>query len=787
MSAYPIDEAIPALLEAFKQHRSVVLHAPPGAGKTTRVPLALEGRIVMLEPRRLAATNAARWMARSLGEPVGHSVGYTIRFERKVSPQTRIELVTEGILTRRMQGDPALEGVSYVIFDEFHERGLNTDLALALCLDIQRSLRDDLRILVMSATLDCEPIARLLNAPVVASEGRAYPVEERYLTSRTDGPLAPRVADAVRVALRETSGDMLVFMPGAGEIKAVARELSGLADIAVHQLYGDMPFEAQQRAIMPSERRRVVLATNIAETSLTIEGVSVVIDSGLERRMRYDPSSGLSRLVTMTISRASATQRQGRAGRLGPGVCYRLYGRHIFEGMVRHTPPEITSADLCGLVLELAAWGVRDACGLLWIDPPPQGAWDAARSLLVELGAIDHDGKLTAAGKSMARLPLHPRLSRMLIRAQELGVVGLGADLAALLGERVRGELLSLLDALKDDSMRNVRRVSAQIRQLMDAPPAQGDYDIEDVGRLLLDAYPDRIGQARGEGRFLLSGGSGVKLPVTSALADAAYIVAVNLDAGGAADGVVHMAVAVDEALIRAELSGRIAKPRTVQCRDGRVSAFIKESIGAIALSSVRIKPSEEELSAALIEAVRADRNLIKFSATARQLQCRVALIRRHFDGWPDISDEALFAEPSAWLTGVRDISEIEMHAVLNGMLPWTRRAELEKLAPAHVTVPTGRSVEVDYCAGQQPVVSVKLQEMFGLTDTPTVAGGRVRIMLHLLSPARRPIAVTSDLKGFWGAGYVLVKKDLKGRYPKHPWPDDPTTATPTAKTKRKS
>ncbi len=815
MHTYPIDEALPELIREFGHARAAVLHAPPGAGKTTRVPLALmdmPGRIVMLEPRRLAATNAARWMAASLGEQAGETVGYTIRFERRVSERTRIEIVTEGILTRRMQSDPALEGVSVVIFDEFHERGLNTDLGLALCLDIRRNLRPELGILVMSATLDCGPVAELLGgAPVITSEGRAYAVEERYITERPDQrgrQLSARVADAVRIAIKETTGDILVFLPGAADIRAAARELGNINDIAVHQLYGEMPFEAQERAIMPSEMRRVVLATNIAETSLTIEGVRVVIDTGLERRMRHDPSSGLSRLVTAGISRASAVQRAGRAGRLGPGVCYRLYGRNVFDGMVPHSPPEITTADLSGLCLELAAWGVHDPSGLRWLDAPPEASWKAARELLIDLGAIDAAGAPTKYGRAMARLPLHPRLARMLVRAGELGITRLGADLAALLSERdilrVEADISTRLDALRrgagdEAAVRAVKRAAAQIASIVGAeggtqlPP----YDHADIARLLLDAFPDRLGAGQGGGRFVLTGGMGVKMPETSPLAREPYIVAVNLDAGGAGDGRVHMAEAVDEALILDELWARIERPRRLEWdrREGRIAAFKEERIGAVVLSSVRFTPDDDEAAPILDEAVRLDHDLIKFSDSARQLQGRVAMLRRLFpeSDWPDLSDSALFAEPLKWLgqwvSGVRTaagLRGLNMHEVLLGLLAWEQRRELDRLAPTHIAVPSGRSHALDYASGDTPVLSVKLQEMFGLADTPTVAAGIVKVLLYLLSPANRPVQITTDLKGFWDTSYEMVKKDLRGRYPKHPWPDDPWGAAPTARTKRK-
>ncbi|MDH4231697.1 MAG: ATP-dependent helicase HrpB, partial [Nitrospirota bacterium] len=449
MKSYPIDSILSELKEAVFRSRSVVLHAPPGAGKTTRVPLALldlipadKGRIIMLEPRRIAAVSAARWMAKNLGEEVGHTVGYSIRFDRKVSKKTRIEVVTEGILTRRLQADPGLEGIAMVIFDEFHERSLHADLALALCLDVRRVLREDLKLLVMSATMDCGQVSALLGgAPVITSEGKAFYVEERYFAEERGKSITARVVDAVNTALKSDSGDILVFLPGAGEIRACAEALRAALErkdevVSLHPLYGDLPFEEQERAILPSKNRKIVLATNIAETSLTIEGVEIVVDTGLTRRLQYDPSTGMNRLITGSVSRASAEQRKGRAGRLGPGLCCRLYSRNSFQGMVPFSPPEILVTDLSSLVLELAVWGVKKPSGLSWLDAPPEAAWNAALDLLKNLGALDQEGSATPVGRQMSRLPLHPRLSRLMQRAGELGCQGLGGDLAALLSER---------------------------------------------------------------------------------------------------------------------------------------------------------------------------------------------------------------------------------------------------------------------------------------------------------------------------------------------------------------
>ncbi|MFA5354321.1 MAG: ATP-dependent helicase HrpB, partial [Thermodesulfovibrionales bacterium] len=611
MTTYPIDPVIPGLKAAVLSCPSVVLHAPPGAGKTTRVPLALldlippeKGRIIMLEPRRIAAVSAARWMARLLGEEVGETVGYRIRFDSRVSEKTRIEVVTEGVLTRRIQADPGLEGTAMVIFDEFHERSIHADLSLALCLDLRTALRDDLKLLVMSATLDCGPIAGLLGgAPVVRSEGKAYPVEERYLSDRREARLPDRVSEAVTIALRETEGDILVFLPGAGEIRACAEAIRSIAEkrnVTVHPLYADLPFEEQERAILPSGRRKIVLATTIAETSLTIEGVSVVIDSGLTRRIQYDPSTGMNRLVTVSVSRASAEQRKGRAGRLGPGVCYRLYSPHAFHSFTPFSPPEIAVSDLSSLALDLAVWGVRVPSELSWLDAPPQSSWETARELLYELGGLDSSGAVTATGKAMARFPLHPRLSHLLVRAGEVGCPRLGADLAALLSERdiVRrgpgrtgdepdiSDRIQILHAWRQglgasgadiQALRGVDRTAGQLLRLVSKRGTAEEPDDEDtVSRLLISAFPDRLGKRREEdGRFLLSQGRGVRLSPRSGMIKTPFIIAVNLDAGDKGEGVVHMAAPVTEELIRQELRGRIARQRRVEWdrRGGRVIA----------------------------------------------------------------------------------------------------------------------------------------------------------------------------------------------------------------------
>jgi ATP-dependent helicase HrpB len=837
VNSYPIDNILPALKEAVLHGPSVVLHAPPGAGKTTRVPLALldvvppeQGRIVMLEPRRIAAVSAARWMAKTLNEQAGETIGYAIRFDTKISAKTRIEVVTEGVLTRRIQSDPGLEGTAMVIFDEFHERSIHADLALALCLDVRKGLRTDLKVLVMSATLDSGPIAALLgNAQVITSSGKAFPVEERYLEDR-GGPLPARIAGAIKRALRETNGDILVFLPGSGEIRASVKELQGSLNIdeerlSLHPLYGDLPFEEQERAIMPSkERRKIVLATNIAETSLTIEGVQVVIDSGLTRMLRYDPGTGMNRLVTVPVSRASAEQRKGRAGRLGPGVCYRLYGRHDLHGMQPFTQPEILVSDLSQLVLELTVWGVKDPSQLSWLDAPPPAAWDSGVRLLNDLGALDSSGSVTPVGRAMARLPLHPRLSRLMMRAGELGCPRLGADLASILTERdlfrrdtaeraVSGpDISERLDALRKgrrgkdggtgvdpSALRAVERTATQLMRLMPGTKDAAKSDTVDpdlVARLLLSAFPDRVCKRREEGGgFVHVQGRGVRLSRDSHLVSSPYIIAVHVDAGEKAEGFVHLAAQVAEELIRSECARGIKTVRKVEWdrKENRIVAAREERFGSLLLSARSFTPDDEEAAPILCDVIRTTPGILTFNKEARQFQGRASLMKRSFpeEAWPDISDEQLLSKPEEWLLpwlgGIRTaqgLGGLNILPALKAKLSWEQGRLLDERAPVSLSVPSGSRVQLDYLSGDIPVLAVKLQEMFGLADTPMIAGGRVKVLLHLLSPARRPVQITQDLKGFWNSGYPEVKKDLKGRYPKHPWPDDPWNAVPTKRTK---
>ncbi|GAW67140.1 ATP-dependent helicase [Geoanaerobacter pelophilus] len=819
-----IDAVLPQLAEALEQRNVAVLQAPPGAGKTTRVPLALMdapflkgGKIIMLEPRRLAAVNAARYMAQCLGEEVGRRVGYGIRFERKVSSATRIEVVTEGILARRLQSDPLLEGVSAVIFDEFHERSLTCDLSLALCRDVQLGLREDLRLLVMSATLDAEPVAKLLGgAPLITTSGREYPVEVRYLNNELSGRLAETTCDAVVRAVSETDGDILVFLPGAGDIRRcetlLQQKLGPQVMVAV--LYGDLPFAAQERAILPADRRKVVLATNIAETSLTIEGVRVVVDSGFSRQLHFDPSTGLNRLDTMRISAASAKQRAGRAGRVAPGVCYRLWTEHTQKTLLPFTPPEIRVSDLAPLALDLAQWGVADPASLSFLDLPPAAHLAEGRALLQSLGAVDPRGNITALGKRMAALPMHPRLSAMLVGSLASGQAALACTLAAILSERdllPRGsgtvsdsDLLDRLDALAErrdpQASRTVERLATYFRNALGVEGAGGHGDASAVGELLLMAYPDRVARERspGSGRYLMANGSGARLSRRSNLRSQPFIVAVEVEGGGA-EGEIHMASAVTLEAVRAGCTGAVTRERRVfwDEREGRVVAREEERLGAVVLSERVVTPEKGEIGQALLGGILSGPGLsgLNWNDEARQFQNRVNFLRRVLpeEGLPDLSDRTLAESLDRWLLpyldGVRSLAHlarVDLREPLKGMLEWRQQRLVDDEAPTHLKVPSGSRIALEYPAEGDPFLAVKLQEMFGLAETPRVARGRVPVVIHLLSPARRPIQVTSDLKSFWNGAYREVCKELKGRYPKHPWPDDPWNAPATRHVKKR-
>ena len=808
MDSLPVDEALPRLKAALEAGNAAVLVAPPGAGKTTRVPLALLDapwlagrRIVMQEPRRLAARAAARRMAATLGEAVGETVGYRVRFDSKVGPRTRIEVVTDGLFLRMLQDDPSLPGIGCVIFDELHERGLDTDLSFALVREAQTALREDLRVIAMSATLDPGPVAeRLGGAASIESAGRMFPVETRHLDREASGRIEDTVATAIRRAIAEESGSTLVFLPGVGEIRRVEERLRGLGPtIDVAPLYGDLSPAEQDRAIAPSPagRRKVVLATSIAETSLTIEGVRIVIDSGFMRVPRFSPRSGMTRLETVRVSLASADQRRGRAGRLEPGVCYRLWTEETGRGLLAFTPPELLDADLAPLALELAAWGVGDAASLPWLTPPPAASLATARALLADLGAFDDAGAITRHGRAMVRLGQHPRLAHLVLKGRELGQGKVAALLVAILGER---DFLRLPPGQRDADLRH--RVDIALsgkapRQILEVARrlAQGkDSDSSMTGALLALAYPDRIGRRRAAtaGRYLLSGGRGAALPEGDPMANEEFLVVAETD-GSAQDSRIFLAAPIAAGEIEELYADRIVAEEIVRWspRDGAVLARQRRRLGALLLEDRPLtQPDAEKVKTAMLDGIRQlGLGALPWSNDLARWRERIAFLRTHDETWPDLSDAALAATLEAWLApfleGVsrRDhLARVDLAAALKALVPWDRGRELDRLVPTHIAVPSGSHVPVDYTNPAEPTLSVRLQEMFGLSDTPRIAGGKVPLIIHLLSPARRPVQVTRDLASFWATGYRSVKAELKGRYPRHYWPDDPLIAEPTAR-----
>ena len=820
--ALPIDEALPALTAALAAGSSAVLVAPPGAGKTTRVPLALDGaawlaggKILVLEPRRLAARNAAARMAATLGEQIGETVGIRARLETRVSKKTRIEVLTEGVFTRLILDDPALEGVGAVLFDEFHERSLEADLGLALAHDAQTSLRPDLRLLVMSATLAGEPVARLLGgAPVVTSEGRSFPVETRYLGRDPTRRLEDRVTDAIVRALRAESGSILAFLPGQGEIRRTAERLGerlAPEDATVAPLYGALDRREQDQAIAPAPpgTRKIVLATAIAETSLTIEGIRVVVDCGVARVPRYDPDVGVTRLATVRVSRASADQRRGRAGRLGPGVCYRLWDEAETASLPAFAEPEIRSADLAPLLLDCADWGVTDPQTLCWLDPPAPAALDAAREELEALGALDADGRLTGTGRNLRALPLPPRLSAMLLAAARLGAERHAAEIAAILAERGLGgkgpNLDQRLEAFRRDrtpraaDMRRLAEGWAKIaRSASTAPRFEADRaEPPSSAALLALAYPERIAKARGaNGQYLLANGRGASLDTAEPLARAPFLVIAEMQGTAAATRILLAAETSETEVLRlacdrvSERDEIVFDTFTAAIRARRV-----RRLDAMTLSSEPRAPVPgPEAEAALARGLASlGAQRLPWSKHQLQLRERVNFLRSAAKGdtWPDLSDAALTAALSDWLgpylagkTRLADISADDLGPALDGLVPWPLKQRLDAEAPTHFEAPTGQRHAIDYEGPGAPALHIRVQELYGLTRHPALAGGRLPLTLHLLSPAHRPIQVTRDLPGFWKGSWQSVKAEMKGRYPRHPWPDDPAEAAPTTRAK---
>jgi ATP-dependent helicase HrpB len=772
-------------------------------------PWAKDKKIMVLEPRRLAARAAASRMASTLGEQVGDTVGLRVRFGSKISKRTRIEVVTEGVFTRLVLDDPSLDGIAAVLFDEFHERSLDADLGLALARDVQQGLRDDLRILVMSATLDGARVAALLGgAPVVESQGRSFPVETRYLGRDARARIENQVADAAERALRAETGSTLVFLPGAGEIRRtqmLLKERVREPNVDIVALYGALDAREQDRAISPSPpgRRKVVLATSIAETSLTIEGVRVVIDSGLSRVPRYEPDVGLTRLETVRVSRAAADQRRGRAGRTEPGVCYRLWDEPQTGSLEPYTRPEILSADLSSFMLDLAQWGASDPGKLAFLDPPPAAALKEARELLSELGALDATGRITDEGRKLRALPLPPRLARMVVDAATEGAGSLAAEIAAVLTERGLGgddpDLRHRIDQFRRDRSARAQDVRAMARRWADTAGGKGGGGEQTIGSLLALAYPDRVAKNRGggNGAFVLANGRGGNVDAGSSLAREPFLAVAELTGSAAASRIVLAAPIAPEE-IEARFAGQIEDREAVTFDAGSASLRARRTrrLGAIVLSE-QIKPVTPDAETAQLLATGIATlgiGKLPWSKAQLQLRDRVSFLRRaEGDEWPDVSDEALARTATDWLapfltdkTSLSEIGGDNLSAALDAMIPWSLRKRLDAEAPTHFTAPTGSAVPIDYEAEQGPTVSIRVQELFGLATHPSIAAGRVPLVLELLSPAHRPVQVTRDLPGFWRGSYADVKTEMRGRYPRHPWPDDPLSAPATRRAKRR-
>jgi ATP-dependent helicase HrpB len=805
----PVEDVLPQLLAALEMRSEAVLVAPPGAGKTTRVAPALltanwakEGKIVLLSPRRIAARAAAARMAFERGEPVGATIGYRVRLDSRIGSKTRIEVVTEGVFTRMILDDPELRGVAAVIFDEFHERSLEGDLGLALARDAQGALRPDLKIVVMSATLDAARVAALLDdAPVIVSEGRIFPVRHIYRPRDPRARLEEEVAAATRAALAAEPGSALVFLPGVREIERTAEQLRASVrdpSVDIRPLYGAMSPADQDAAIAPAPagRRKVVLATSIAETSLTIEGVRIVIDAGLARRPRFEPALGLSRLETVRASQAAIAQRTGRAGRLEPGVCWRLWSEGETRALPQFDRPEILDSDLSGLALDLAAWGVSDPAALAWLDPPPAPAWKEAIALLKNIGALDEAGRLTRHGEAVARLPLPARLAHMVVVAARDDQALLAARIAMVLSEQGLGgrstdlrERLHRFASERGQRAESARALAGRIARM--AGGGQTEIDEEQAGRVLAIAYPDRVAKARQQG-FSLANGRTVQVDESSPLLREAYAVIADIS-GTAARAQVLLGAPIAFADIEA-MFGHLIETRAsavIDAATGALRARKVRRLGRLILSETPMERlSGEELSQALLDVV-VDQGLqhLDWSDTARLTRARVAFMRGlEGDPWPEWSDEALIASAPAWLApalqGVSSLKAVDVSRALLQSLDHGLRRRLDAEAPARFETPAGSSLPIDYESEGGPALDVRLQEMFGLDKHPTIAGGRVPLTLRLLSPAHRPVQTTKDLPGFWRGSYAAVRTEMRGRYPKHPWPEDPLSAPPTRRAK---
>jgi ATP-dependent helicase HrpB len=809
----PIDEALPRLTAALRQQHTAVLVAPPGAGKTTRVPLwlldtlwAADKKILVLEPRRLAARAAAERMAATLNEKVGETIGVRVRFGSKVSRRTRVEVVTEGVFTRLVLDDPSLDGIAAVLFDEFHERSLDADLGLALARDVQQGLRADLKLVVMSATLDGARVAKLLgDAAVIESEGRAFPVETRYRGREAGVLIEKQVADTVARALRADPGSILAFLPGQGEIRRTETLLKDLVKdpaVDIVTLYGALDAQTQDRAISPAPpgRRKVVLATSIAETSLTIEGVRIVVDSGVARVPRYEPDVGLTRLETVRVSRAAADQRRGRAGRTEPGVCYRLWDEPQTASLEAYARPEMLSADLSGMLLDLAQWGATDPGQLAFLDPPPAGALTEARALLAGLGAIDAQGRITEEGKKLRQLPLPPRLARMVVDAAAEGAGQRAADIAAILSERGLGgsdvDLGSRLDRFRTDRSRRGEDARRMAKRWADVAGASSDTSELSAGAILSLAYPDRIAKSRGaNGAFLLANGRGANVDPASAIAREPLLAVAELS-GTAAQSRILLAAPITLAEIEQRFATNIERRDDIifDAASGSLRGRRSERLGAITLAErpYAVTPGAEAAKQLADGVVRAGLDRLPWTKSLQQWRDRVMFLRRSGgEEWPDLSSEALAANADDWLvpllngkTTLAALSADELTAAVSALLPWNLKRRLDTEAPTHFAAPSGSSVPIEYDAEEGPKLAIRVQELYGLDRHPSIAGGKVPLVVELLSPAQRPVQVTRDLPGFWRGSYAAVKADMRGRYPRHPWPDDPLTASATRRAK---
>ncbi|HHS9510232.1 ATP-dependent RNA helicase HrpB [Klebsiella quasipneumoniae] len=809
MSSLPVAAVLPELLSALQHAPQVLLNAPTGAGKSTWLPLQIlaegniTGRIILLEPRRLAARNVAQRLAELLGEKPGETVGYRMRAETCVGPQTRLEVVTEGILTRMIQRDPELTGVGLVILDEFHERSLQADLALALLLDVQQGLRDDLKLLIMSATLDNERLQRLLpEAPVVVSEGRAYPVERRFSPLSAHQRFDEAVAVAAAELLRHEQGSMLLFLPGVGEIQRVLDQLTERVaeDVILCPLYGALPLSEQRKAILPAPagKRKVVLATNIAETSLTIEGIRLVVDSAQERVARFDPRTGLTRLVTQRISQASMTQRAGRAGRLSPGICLHLLGKEQAERAAAQSEPEILHSDPSALLLELLQWGCHDPAALAWLDQPPAVNLAAARRLLEALSALDGE-RLSAFGRKMATLGNEPRLAAMLAAAQTDDEVATAARLAAILEEPPRGGLVDLAAVFSRQQANWQQRAQQLMKRLA---CRSGQPDAGRMAALLASAFADRIARRRGqEGRYQLANGMGAMLDADDALGRHEWLIAPLLLQGSASpDARMLLALPVDIGELIAARPELAQRSDTVEWDEaqGTLKAWRRTVTGQLVIKTQPLaKPSEAELHQAMLNGIR-EKGLavLNWTPEAEQLRLRLQCAAQWLpeEAWPAVDDASLLASLEAWLLpqmngvhSLRALKALDLRQALQDWLPWPLRQKLDRELPTHYTVPTGSRLAIRYHAENPPALAVRMQEMFGEATTPVIAEGRVPLVLELLSPAQRPLQITRDLSAFWQGSYREVQKEMKGRYPKHVWPDDPANAAPTRRSKKYS